>query len=152
MDRRTFVVVAFVLASFATGGSAQGPPAFPGSGTAGSMSSETREREIRGQSAKGPLPVIDKPQIPYRLEVDWSVDDKGLDPDRDPITLSAPQHPCSNPAHRSHADCGPAGNVHRDCGPRIRRMTHGVSGVVNEVTEADSQLNRRTWIQIGSPG
>jgi hypothetical protein len=30
MDRRTFVVVAFVFACLATGSSAQGPPAFPG--------------------------------------------------------------------------------------------------------------------------
>jgi hypothetical protein len=150
MDRRTLVVVAFVFACLATGSSAQGPLAFRGSGIAGSISSETKEKEIRSES--GQSEVIDRQQIFNRLEVNWSVDDKGVDPDRDPVTLSAPQHPRSNPAHTSHADCGPACNVHRDCGPRIRRMTHGVSGVVNEVTEADSQLHRRTWIQIGNPG
>jgi hypothetical protein len=93
--------------------------------------------------------VIDKQQISYRLEVNWSVEDKGVDPDRDPIALSTTQHPCSNPAHKSHAECGPTCNVHRDF------VTQSVPGGSRDLPDAMAAAHRDSLAQnkeIGSAG
>jgi hypothetical protein len=114
------------------------------------MSSETKEKEKEIRSESGQSEVIDRQQISYRLEVDWSADDNGLDPDHDRITLSTPLRPCSNPVQVARRLRTGLQRAPRP-GPRIRRITH--VGVFGDGERSDrGRQSAQPTDHIGNPG